>query len=867
MKKFLSLILTLVLVLNIFVGTGIFAFAEGGSAELGDTECTHTDGTDNYNNICDLCKEYIGTVDLVVGEQTVFATYVHADKKELVRFTPTESGNYIIWSDSDTDPYGRIYDSKINEIAASDDYDDYNFWMSVELEAGKTYYFAFGDYAGEVEYTVSIKTHVHSGGEETCMGMLCDCGDYYGETTYEHRLDTTQTCIGYQCLDCEEYFGEGNGIHEDFSDDYINICDFCDTYIGQVSIGLGENTIPVGTNTYVYVSFVPSESGTYDIYSQSEYDPAIFVYSSDFEMLVEADDVNERNFSLTIELEAEKTYYLAIYEYEFDYNLTFYVEKHEHSGVKQSCYGYLCSCGQYYGEGSDHTDGGDDFGGWCDECYAFLGTDLALGNSTVICGDYEDGEAETLKMYRFIPSEGGKYAISSVNGEDPIAYVYEMIDGAWNLLTYADDNFNLTHRDFSIVINLEAGKEYYFGFSSYDVEGEYEILFVKHAECTDTVAMCIGGYCTVCGQLVNNTVDEDVHVWTFGECNLCYESIPEDYAHEHEWDDGDCKICGDDHDCKVSDWDEDGYCTVCEEDAGFKIIRDGKVTYYRGLTAVIEAMQDGDLVVMLEDRYISADYTIDADITFDLNGYALYFDYEEDIFLNVYGDVTFVNNSSDAVGYIDVYMIVYGDVTFVSGGYNYIELYNGKSFADVIPGCSDVYQNFGSGDNLVDISEYTSNNAYYFYIYPNDDSHVAGDYGVLKEATCETNAIEGACCIYCAQLLDAREIEGTAGHDWSGKYRITKGATCHDNAIETLYCLDCGEVLDEREVKGTAGHLWSGNYREGTKTCDVCHETIGDEVYSEEPAREFVRELYEWLKELLGDEVRKYFQALLDTFM
>ena len=74
MKKFLSLILTLILVLNVFVGAGIFAFAEDGSTDLGDEECTHTDGVDDYDNVCDDCKEYIGTNELVVGENTVMMT-------------------------------------------------------------------------------------------------------------------------------------------------------------------------------------------------------------------------------------------------------------------------------------------------------------------------------------------------------------------------------------------------------------------------------------------------------------------------------------------------------------------------------------------------------------------------------------------------------------------------------------------------------------------------------------------------------------------------------------------------------------------------------------------------------------------------
>ena len=115
MKKFLSLILTLVLVLNIFVSTGIFAFA------VEDVEeCTHTDGTDNYNNFCDLCEEYIGTTDLSMGTQTVSAKDIYGTQRNYMRFVPEESGFYHIFSTSDTDPFVVAYDSSIDEITYSD---------------------------------------------------------------------------------------------------------------------------------------------------------------------------------------------------------------------------------------------------------------------------------------------------------------------------------------------------------------------------------------------------------------------------------------------------------------------------------------------------------------------------------------------------------------------------------------------------------------------------------------------------------------------------------------------------------------------------------------------------------------------------
>ncbi|MBO5714890.1 MAG: hypothetical protein J6S23_00665 [Clostridia bacterium] len=836
MKKFLSLILTLVLVLNIFAGTGIFAIAtEGGE------ECTHTDGGDDYNNVCDYCNEYIGTGELALGENTVMMTDYNKYKRDLIRFVPTESGYYYFYSTmSENDPRALLFDSDLQQLVYDDDGNGYpNFGFVYELEAGETYYLSVVTYSDLAECSVTVEKHEHSGGFETCKGLLCDCGRYYGVTTYEHRLDATQTCIGYQCYDCGEYFGEGNGIHQDTNDYLINICYYCGEYIGQKNAFVGENTVFVVYASKVYVSFTPSENGIYIIRSQSEYNPNIYVCDSAFNELAYDNDSGEGdNFTLAIELEAGKNYYLLFEEYSEDNLLTYFIEKHEHSGGVQTCNGYLCECGLYYGQAGliPHSDGNDDYTNICDDCLSFLGEDLVLGSSEVKC-DFSD--YITWQIYRFVPSESGKYTILSVNGEDPYARFFQSINGDIEYMDDADDNSILGKYDFSLNVELEEGEEYYFGFYSYDNEDSFEILFARHDECVDMLTTCNGTYCSFCSEHINDTADENVHLWIFGECLLCETAIPDDYAHEHEWfygnckicndlipddyahehnwNDGDCIICDGTHDCQGDEWDEYGYCSVCDDDAGFKIIRDGKVTYYKGLTATVEAMQDGDFIVMLENRSIEDDYDIYADVTVDLNGHKLY-----DGAIYIYGDVTFMDSTDDS-GYCSSDIYVYGDATFVSGQYDYIGLLNGKSFADEIPECSDFYIEDSNGDDvLVDVSEYTYIYAWYITIVPNGDRHVASD------------------------------------------YRITEGTICESSAVETAWCIYCDTVVDEREIEGNSGHLWSGNYGEGTKNCDICHETVEDAVYSDELVRDFVREVYEWLKGLLGNELMAQYQALLD---
>ncbi len=62
-------------------------------------------------------------------------------------FTPEKSGIYTLSSDSDGDPYCRLYDANMNELYYADDNDDeLDFELSYYLEAGKEYYFYVGYY-------------------------------------------------------------------------------------------------------------------------------------------------------------------------------------------------------------------------------------------------------------------------------------------------------------------------------------------------------------------------------------------------------------------------------------------------------------------------------------------------------------------------------------------------------------------------------------------------------------------------------------------------------------------------------------------------------------------------------------------------
>lgn len=71
------------------------------------------------------------------------------------QFTATANGTYSIYSTGDYDPCAYFYDADGYQLTMCDDYEDYNFRMDVELEAGQTYYIGVKLY-GESSATIDL---------------------------------------------------------------------------------------------------------------------------------------------------------------------------------------------------------------------------------------------------------------------------------------------------------------------------------------------------------------------------------------------------------------------------------------------------------------------------------------------------------------------------------------------------------------------------------------------------------------------------------------------------------------------------------------------------------------------------------------
>ena len=188
-----------------------------------------------------------GATDIIITEGETLT--VNGVDSVTLKFVPESDGEYVLESDSSTDPYVSLYNSEMVFIVGADDYEGgYDFRLVHTYTAGEVYYFVLGDYDsgdeedGIISYSVTLtKSHEHQGGEVTCKGQKCDiCGEYYGEVDSTKHQGGTATCRGQQCELCYTYYGEIDENNHDLSG-YATCqgeyCYICDNYIkGEVDL-------------------------------------------------------------------------------------------------------------------------------------------------------------------------------------------------------------------------------------------------------------------------------------------------------------------------------------------------------------------------------------------------------------------------------------------------------------------------------------------------------------------------------------------------------------------------------------------------------------------------------------------------------
>jgi hypothetical protein len=180
--------------------------------------------------------------------------------------------------------------------------------------------------------------------------------------------------------------------HIDNGDFYNNLCDNCLLYLGESELVLGENNVSV--NSSQLIRFIPLETAVYNISSTPAGSPYCSIYlfvDYDVQLLyMEYAEVD--SFYFTYEFVEGETYYLSFGDFYGVESYTVTIDKHEHSYDVETCKGYLCKCGEYFGEGGQHrlSDNQTCKGYECIDCYEYFGDTAEHQLDTEqTCGGYK----------------------------------------------------------------------------------------------------------------------------------------------------------------------------------------------------------------------------------------------------------------------------------------------------------------------------------------------------------------------------------------------------------------------------------------------------------------------------------------------
>ena len=77
--------------------------------------------------------------DSTITGDVTFVDYIPEGEYKEYTIAPAEDGVWVFTSYGYVDPWATLYDEDGNELAYSDDYNGWNFYIAYELEAGKTY--------------------------------------------------------------------------------------------------------------------------------------------------------------------------------------------------------------------------------------------------------------------------------------------------------------------------------------------------------------------------------------------------------------------------------------------------------------------------------------------------------------------------------------------------------------------------------------------------------------------------------------------------------------------------------------------------------------------------------------------------------
>ncbi len=344
-------------------------------------------------------------------------------------FTPTTTGEYVIYSTSSEDTRVYLYNSNYVLIDTNDDGgEDYNFRLQCRLTAGVTYTFKFGYYSitkvGTIPFCMGgayTLTYNANGGSGAPSSITKDFAFVFNLST------SVPTRAGYRFLG---WSTNRNATEAEFNAGHeIRLSGNTTLYAVWRSNGVPALTmnstnkavISTGGQEQKY-TFTPTVSGKYVIYSTGSADTKVYLYDSDgLEIAYDDDHGDGTNFWLEYNLTAGTTYEFGVKYwgssktgtitfkfgrvYAFSYNVG-------------SGWGAPESQPKYYGQSLTLSSKMPNRSG-----YAFLGWDTSKSATTVIYrpGDIvPTGGNTTLYAVwkRLTPTYNNTYNTATVTGCD-----------------------------------------------------------------------------------------------------------------------------------------------------------------------------------------------------------------------------------------------------------------------------------------------------------------------------------------------------------------------------------------------------------------------------------------------------------------
>lgn len=158
--------------------------------------------TGNHEYIDGVCK-ICGAISLenfpsISGNETQNVIIEDTDVSKYFKFTPSQSGSLTFYSTGSCDPFGRLLDSDMTELAYNDDNEeDMNFRISYNVNARETYVLQIGAYTSSDEaFNVTFNFEPN---KETLLGDVN--GD--GEITIVDSTILQKYIVGQTTLDDE----------------------------------------------------------------------------------------------------------------------------------------------------------------------------------------------------------------------------------------------------------------------------------------------------------------------------------------------------------------------------------------------------------------------------------------------------------------------------------------------------------------------------------------------------------------------------------------------------------------------------------------------------------------------------------------